>query len=183
MSRTRFEDDPRDDSPARPARSGGSLLVVLLAAGALLVVVVCGGGLAFLFMARTAVRERDAAVAERQAAVATAAPPAAAGPPAADAGDGSKVRADFRGDPAGAGARWAGRRVRVTAAVTQVDPNEGDPYVVLAGPIMVLPAPAGSAGFGRLQAGAVVTVEGTVVAPAGGAPLMLSAATLVPPGP
>jgi hypothetical protein len=74
MPRTRFEDDPRDDDfPARPARSGnGGLLVVLLVAGALLVVVVCGGGLAFLFMARTAVREQDVAVAERQEAIAEA---------------------------------------------------------------------------------------------------------------
>ena len=39
------------------------------------------------------------------------------------------------------------------AAVTQVDPNEGDPYVVVAGPIMVLPSPAESAKFGRLKAG------------------------------
>jgi hypothetical protein len=74
MPRTHFEDDPRDDDfPARPERSGpGGLLVVLLVAGALLVVVVCGGGLAFLFLARTAVREQDAVVAERQAAVAEA---------------------------------------------------------------------------------------------------------------
>jgi hypothetical protein len=73
MPRARFEDDPRDDYPARPERSGnGGLLVVLLVAGALLVVVVCGGGLAFLFMARTAVREQDVAVAERQEAIAEA---------------------------------------------------------------------------------------------------------------
>src|SRR3954462_15863375 len=103
MPRTRFEDDPRDDVPAQRPRSGGSgLLVVLLVAGALLVVVVCGGGLAFLFLARMAVRGQNAAGAERQGAIATAAPPPAAGAPAADAGDGSKLRADFRDDPAGA---------------------------------------------------------------------------------
>ena len=74
MARTRFEDDPRDDDvPAPPGRSGGGgLLVVLLVAGALLVVVVCGGGLAFLFVARTAVREQQAEVNERQAAIAAA---------------------------------------------------------------------------------------------------------------
>jgi hypothetical protein len=73
MARTRFEDDPRDDYPARPERSGSSgLLVVLLVAGGLLVLVVCGGGLAFLFMARTAVRDQNVVVAERQEAIAEA---------------------------------------------------------------------------------------------------------------
>jgi hypothetical protein len=38
----------------------------------LLGVVVCGGGLAFMFMARTAVREQQVAVAEQQAAIAEA---------------------------------------------------------------------------------------------------------------
>src|SRR4051812_24324304 len=61
IPRPRFEDAPRDDDvPAQPPRSeGGGLLVVLLVAGALLVLIVCGGGLAFLFLARTAVREQD----------------------------------------------------------------------------------------------------------------------------
>src|SRR4051812_3331181 len=73
MPRTRFEDDPRDDVPAqRPRSGGGGLLVVLLVAGALLVVVICGGGLAFMFVARTAVRDQQAEVAERQAAIAEA---------------------------------------------------------------------------------------------------------------
>lgn len=48
---------------------------------------------------------------------------------------------------------------------------------------MVLPAQAESQKFGRMMDGAAVTVEGTVVVPAGGAPLMLKDAALVPPGP
>jgi hypothetical protein len=56
-------------------------------------------------------------------------------------------------------------------------------YVLLAGPVMVLPAQAESQKFGRMMDGAAVTVEGTVVVPAGGAPLMLKDAALVPPGP
>jgi hypothetical protein len=102
--------------------------------------------------------------------------------PATDVGDGSGIRAEFSADPAGAGQRWTGHRVRIATMVTQVDPNEGEPYIMLTGPIMVPPAPAESAKFGQLMVGTTVTIEADVVAPAAGAPLMLSAATLVPPG-
>ena len=117
------------------------------------------------------------------------APPApVAGPPpgpAIDVGDGSMVLAAFRGDPVGAPREWVGKQVRLTATVTQVDPNEGEPYLQLAGGrFLVVPAAAERGAFGRLAAGTVVTVEGTVDVPTTGVPpLTLSGAALVPPGP
>jgi hypothetical protein len=111
-------------------------------------------------------------------------PPATTAPggPATDADDGAALRAEFAADPAAAARKWEGTRVRITAAVTQVDPNEGEPYLELAGPILVVPDPSNSAQFGRLKAGAVVTVEGAVAIPSGPTPLRLLGAALVPPG-
>jgi hypothetical protein len=177
----RFEDNDRDHFPARPATSNGALLIGLLVAGGLLSVVICGGGLTYLLMARGAAREREAA-ARAEAVEAQAATAREAGP-AADVGDGSKLRTEFRENPGGAARQSADHRVGLTAAVAQVDPNEGEPCAVLAGPIVVLPAPAESTKFGGHQVGVVVTVEGTVVRPAGAAPLMMSGAVLVPPRP
>jgi hypothetical protein len=111
--------------------------------------------------------------------------PAAVPPPgpATDVGDGSTVVAAFRADPVAAGREWIGKRVRLTTAVTQVDPNEGEPYLQLAGGrFLVVPAAVERGAFGRLAAGAVVTVEGTVAVPTTGVPpLTLTDAALVPP--
>src|SRR2546423_812743 len=96
----RFEDDDRDPSPARPAPANNAHLVGLLVAGGVLCVVVCGGGMAYLFMAGGAARERGAA-ARAEAAEAQAKAAQGVGP-AADVGDGSKLLAEFRDDPAGA---------------------------------------------------------------------------------
>jgi hypothetical protein len=117
------------------------------------------------------------------------APPApAAGPlpgPAIDVGDGAEFLAAFRANSVVASREWVGKRVRLTATVTQVDPNEGEPYLQLAGGrFLVVPATAERGAFGRLAAGAAVTVEGTVDVPTTGVPpLTLSGAALVPPGP
>ena len=114
------------------------------------------------------------------------APPApVAGPPpgpATDVGDGSEIVAAFRANSVVASREWIGKRVRLTATVTQVDPNEGEPYLQLAGGrFLAVPAAAERGAFGRLAAGTVVTVEGTVDVPTTGVPpLTLSGAALVP---
>jgi hypothetical protein len=107
-----------------------------------------------------------------------------AGPPpeqAADVGDGAALVTSFRDDPVVAGQKWIGQRVRLTATVTQVDPNEGSPYLELGGGrFLVVPTQVESGRFGRLKAGAVVTVDGTIDRPTTGVPpLTLSEAVLV----
>jgi hypothetical protein len=93
------------------------------------------------------------------------------------------VLAAFRADSVAAGQKWIGQRVQLTAAVTQVDPNEGEPYLQLAaGRFLVIPTKAESARFGRLKVGTIVTVTGVIDPPTTGVPpITLSGATLVTP--
>jgi hypothetical protein len=182
MSRTRFEDDPRDhEFPARQPTSNNGLLIGLLVAGGLLAVLVLGGGMAYLVGARGVAREQQAVVAEREAAVRAdeiaitrqrvapagkaMAGPAGFGPPLVpiiDGGDGQRLIDEFLADAATAADKWVGKRVRIKQRVERVDGDKRGFYLALACRAHVYAAAGEADRFGAVRPGDAVEVEATV---------------------